>query len=72
MTMSAILGRDFFTKPGVNLSFKNGIVHFDCYESALDKTNSFSQILYVNYEHEFDYVKVMLNVNPELNKNVKK
>jgi len=40
MTMSAILGRDFVTKPGVNLSFKNGVVHFDCYEGELNKTNN--------------------------------
>lgn len=35
MTMNAILGRDFVTKSSVNLSFKNGVVHFDCYEGEL-------------------------------------
>ncbi|XP_025405786.1 uncharacterized protein LOC112680027 [Sipha flava] len=71
MTMNAILGRDFVTKPGVNLSFKNGVVHFDFYEGELNKTNDFSQILCVSYEHEFDSVKEMLNVNPELDVNMK-
>jgi len=37
MTMSAILGREIITKPGVNLSFKNGVVHFDCHESEVNK-----------------------------------
>jgi len=71
MTMNAILGRDFITKPGVNLSFKNGVVYFDCNESEVSKINSFSQIMCVSYEHEFDNAKEMLNVNPELNANVK-
>jgi hypothetical protein len=66
MTMNAILGRDFVNKPSVNLSFKNGVINFEW-----SKTNSFSQILCVSYEHEFDNVKEMLNVNPELNANVK-
>lgn len=71
MIMSAILGRVFVTEPGVNLLFKNGVVHFDYYESELNKTDSFCQILCVSYEHEFDNVNKILNVNPELNANVK-
>ena len=71
MTVSAILGRDFVTKPGVNLSFKNGILHLDCQESESNKDNNFSQILCVSYEYEFDNVRERINVNPDLSSNVK-
>lgn len=71
MTVSAILGRDFVTKPGVNLSFKNGILHLDCQESESNKDNNFSQILCVSYEYEFDNVREKINVNPDLSSNVK-
>lgn len=37
----------------------------------MNKTDSFSQILCLSHEHEFDNVKEILNVNPKLNTNVK-
>lgn len=44
---------------------------FENNRNETDK-NEFNQILCINYKYEYENVKEILNVNPELNQNVKK
>lgn len=71
MIMSAILGRDFIVKPGVNVCFRNGTVNFDFTNNNEICGNEFNQILCINYKHEYENVKEILNINPQLSPNVK-
>jgi hypothetical protein len=68
MAMNAILGRDFVTKPGVNLCFKNGVVKLNLNDdiNQVKEIESLNQILCLSYEHEFESVKEELNINPKV------
>lgn len=70
MVVNAILGRDFITKPGVNLCFQSGVVRLNLINdndtNQTNMTDGLYQILCVDYEHEFESVKEKLNINPEV------
>ncbi|KAL4149769.1 hypothetical protein QTP88_003637 [Uroleucon formosanum] len=68
MVMNAILGRDFVNKPNVNLCFQNGSVRLNVVDNInrMSGTESLQQILCVDYEHEFESVKEIININPKI------
>lgn len=70
MVTNAILGRDFVTKPGVNLCFQNGVVKFnlndDINQVEVNRIDDLNQILCLSYEHESESVKEKLNINPKV------
>lgn len=67
MVMNAILGRDFVNNPNVNLCFQNGSVRLNLIDNInrMNGTESLQQILCVDYEHEFEGVKEIININPK-------
>lgn len=70
MVLNAILGRDFVTKPNVNLCFQNGVVKFnlndDINQVKVNRIDDLNQILCLSYENESESVKEKLNINPKV------
>jgi hypothetical protein len=68
MVMNAILGRDFVNKSNINLCFQNGFVKLNAMDNInrMNGTESLQQILCVDYEHEFESVKEIININPKI------
>ncbi|KAL4092127.1 hypothetical protein QTP88_026686 [Uroleucon formosanum] len=68
MVMNAILGRDFVNKPNSNLCFQNGSARLNVVDNInrMSGTESLQQNLCVDYEHEFESVKEIININPKI------
>lgn len=73
MSATAILGRDLLSKPGFKIEFENNIVNIiKLNKNDFEKeTNNFNEILCVDYGQSENECKFFLNINPDLDVEIK-